>query len=291
MERPEGLQRWLEAGRFQTHAGQRIFVHESGPAGEDGVLILHGFPSSSHDWAGVVSRLPPEVRTVAFDLLGYGLSDKPVAGPFSFYAQADLAESVAASCGLRRCVLVSHDVGQTVAAELMARQEEARLPFEIRHSIVTNGSTLVDLAALSPGQKALLALPDAPLERSLPLDGFRTAIGDTFSKEHPPTDADLDCILASIREHDGDRLIPRLIRYIEERQANLERWTRGLTAFSAPMSVFWGEQDPIAVPAMAHRIRELRPETDVHLWPDVGHWPPIEVPDRLTQAIAERCRA
>jgi pimeloyl-ACP methyl ester carboxylesterase len=288
MERPEGLQRWRDAGRFLVHRGNRIFVHDSGPSSEDGVLILHGFPSSCHDWAEVVPRLDGRARVVAFDLLGYGLSDKPVTGPFSLYAQADLAEAVARDCGLRSCLLVSHDVGQTVAAELMARQQEGRLGLEIRHSIVTNGSTLVDLAQLSAGQRALLALPDEPLAQPLALEGFRSALRDTFSKQHPPSEADLDCMLASIRENGGDRLLPRLIRYVEERRANLARWTAGLTAFSAPVSVFWGEQDPIAVPAMAHRIRELRPTTDVHLWPDVGHWPPIEVPRRMAEAIRER---
>ncbi len=288
MQRPEGLERWRAEGRFLEHAGHRVFVHDSGPPGEDGVLVLHGFPSSSHDWAGVVPRLPQQTRVLAFDLLGYGLSDKPVDGPFSLFAQADLAEAVAHACGLRRCLLVSHDVGQTVAAELMARQEEGRLGLEIRHAIVTNGSTLVDLARLTPGQEALLALPDRPLEEPIPLEGFRAALLGTFSKEHPASDADLDCMLASIRENGGDRLVPRLIRYVEERRANLARWTDGLTRFSKPLSVFWGEQDPIAVPAIARRICELRPATDLHLWPDVGHWPSIEVPERMARAIAER---
>jgi len=288
MGRPERLESLRRAGRFRTHEGHRLFVHEAGASGDEGVLLLHGFPSSSLDWAEVVERLAPRTRTVAFDLLGYGLSDKPPEGPFSFYAQADRAEAVAAASGLRRCVLVGHDVGQTVAAELMARQEEGRLSFGIRHAIVTNGSTLVDLAELSPGQQAMLALPDAPLEQPLPLEAFRQALRDTFSAEHPARDEDLDCMLASIRENGGDRLVPRLIRYVEERRANLERWTDGLTRFSSPLSVFWGEQDPIAVPAMARRIGALRPATDVHLWPDVGHWPPLEVPERLAGAILER---
>ncbi len=286
-ERPEGLERWRSEGRFIEHLGSAIFVHESGVPAEEGVLVLHGFPSSSHDWAGVLPLLPEHARVVAFDLLGYGLSDKPEEGRFSLFAQADLAEAVARDCGLRRCVLVSHDVGQTVGAELMARQEEGRLSFEIRHAIVTNGSTLVDLAQLTPGQQALLALPDRPLEEPLPLEGFRAALVGSFSKEHPVSEAEMDCILASIREKGGARLVPRLIRYIEERRANLARWTDGLTKFSKPLSVFWGEQDPIAVPAIAHRIRELRPATDLHVWPDVGHWPSIEVPERMARAIRE----
>lgn len=288
MQRPEGLERWRRAGRFLEHGGRRIFVHEAGAPADEGVLILHGFPSSSHDWAGVVPRLAARTRVVCFDLLGYGLSDKPPEGPFSFFHQADLAEAVARDAGLRGGLLVGHDVGQTVAAELMARQEEGRPSFAIRHAVVTNGSTLVELAQLSPGQQALLALPDAPLETPLPLDGFRGALRATFSQEHPPDEADLDCMLASIRENGGDRLLPRLIRYIEERRANRERWGGALFGFRAPLSVLWGEQDPIAVPDMARRIAAERPATDLHLWPDVGHWPPIEVPERMAEALLER---
>lgn len=56
----------------------------------------------------------------------------------------------------------------------------------------------------------------------------------------------------------------------------------------APMTALWGEQDPIAVVGMAHHLRELRGDTEVVTWPDVGHWPSIEVPERVAEAILAR---
>jgi pimeloyl-ACP methyl ester carboxylesterase len=71
--------------------------------------------------------------------------------------QADIYEAVAKEEGLSSVVLVAHDMGQTVGLELMARQEEGRLPFKIRHAILVNGSTLVDMIQLAPIQVELLA--------------------------------------------------------------------------------------------------------------------------------------
>jgi pimeloyl-ACP methyl ester carboxylesterase len=71
--------------------------------------------------------------------------------------QADIYEAVAKEEGLSSVVLVAHDMGQTVGVELMARQEEGRPPFKIRHAILVNGSTLVDMIQLAPIQVELLA--------------------------------------------------------------------------------------------------------------------------------------
>jgi pimeloyl-ACP methyl ester carboxylesterase len=216
------------------------------------------------------------------------LSDKPRDARYSLYEQADLAEAVAADCGVTSCVLVTHDMGQTVGAELTKRLQEGKLGFEVTRTIVTNGSTFVDMAQLSPGQQFLLALPDEPLTESLDLEGFKPGLRDTFSTEHQPSEEELDAMLALLRHNDGDRLLPRLIRYVEERRANFERWTDALVSFPGPLTVLWGEQDPIAVVGMAHRIAEMNPAAEVITWPDVGHWPSIEVPDRVAASILER---
>lgn len=283
---PPGLAAWAARGHRRTIGEDDVFVVDVG-SGDRTVLILHGFPSSSRDWAEVVARLESRMRIITFDLLGYGLSDKPSDRRVSFFDQADLALDVLAEVGVDSVRLVSHDVGQTVAAELMMRQTEGRLPVTIESSLVTNGSTLVDLAALSPGQEALLSLPDEPLAEPLDLDAMRPALSATFAGGHQPADEVIDDMVASIRLRGGDRLLPRLIRYIEERRRHLDRWTAGLTTFENPLHVAWGAQDPIARVAMAHRMVELRPSTDLTIWDDVSHWPPIEVPERVAALIAD----
>jgi pimeloyl-ACP methyl ester carboxylesterase len=289
-EEPPGVRAWRESGHYLTTDGHDVFVVDQG-SGEPTVLILHGFPGSSFDWRRVVPLLAESSRVIAFDFLGYGLSAKPFGARYSLFEQADLAEWVAAEAGVSRCALVAHDMGDTVAAELLMRATEGRLGFAVDRAILTNGSTFIDLAQLSPGQLALLSMPDEVLPEPMPLEMFRPGLAQTFSPDHPPSEEELDAMVWLIAREGGDRLLPRLIRYIEERRRNQERWTDGLVSFAGPLSALWGAQDPIAIPAMVERLAELRPATDVEIWDDVGHWPSIEVPDRLAAAVVATLRA
>jgi pimeloyl-ACP methyl ester carboxylesterase len=282
---PVMVREWRDDGRFIEHAGNQIFVLDTNSHPGTFLFILHGFPSSSFDWHLVVPELAKRMRVVSFDFLGFGLSDKPDQA-YSLFEQTDLAEAVAADCGIERCVLVSHDMGDTVAAELLMRQAEGKLGFVIERSILTNGSIFIDMAQLSTGQQFLLSLPDERLPEPLGLDGMRPGLVETFGIT--PSDEELDAMVELVRNNGGDQLLPRTIRYIEERRANQDRFTEGLVSFDGPMSALWGDLDPIAVVAMTDRLKELRPATEIVRWADVGHWPSLEAPDRVAQGIADR---
>jgi pimeloyl-ACP methyl ester carboxylesterase len=285
MTLPVDVRNWRDDGRFVTVGDDRIFVLDTNSHPGAFVFILHGFPSSSYDWHLVVPELAKRVRVVTFDFLGYGLSDKPDKR-YSIFEQTDIAEAVAAECGIDRCVLVSHDMGDTVAAELMMRQHEGKLGFTIERSIITNGSIFIDMAQLSTGQQFLLSLPDERLGEPMGGDGLAPGLRQTFGID--PSETELAAMVELIRHGGGDQLLPRLIRYIEERRANQDRFTAGLVNFAGPMTALWGELDPIAVVAMTDRLVELRPHTEVERWSDVGHWPSLEAPERVATSILER---
>ena len=85
------------------------------------------------------------------------------------------------------------------------------------------------------------------------------------------------------------RSVVALIRSLKERGEDFNRWSRTFFEFKkAPMTVIWGEQDPIAVVAMADRVKQNRPVTDLYKYPDCGHWPSVEYPDRIADAIIAR---
>jgi pimeloyl-ACP methyl ester carboxylesterase len=285
---PAAISAWREHGTVQDVGDQAMFVVDAGPRDGPAALILHGFPGSSFDWHAVIPAVAERARVATFDFLGYGLSAKPFDAGYSLFEQADLADAVARDLGVDRCTLVAHDMGDTVAAELLHRHQEGRLGFEVDRAILTNGSIFIDLAQLSPGQVALLSMPDEPLAEPLPLEAFRPGLEATFGAEHPPGPDEIDAMVWLVARDGGDRLLPRLIRYIEERRRNQDRWTEGLVGFDRPITAIWGTSDPIAVPAMTERLAALRPATEVVEWRDVGHWPSLEVPDRLAGAILHR---
>jgi pimeloyl-ACP methyl ester carboxylesterase len=289
------LKTWVADGHYVTFIEHKIFVHTSGPKSSDGrgVLIVHGFPGSSWDWKGVVAVADKKARVVVPDMLGFGHSDKPLTGTYkdnySLMTQADMYEAIAKEEGLTNVILVAHDMGQTVGCELMARHDEGSLSFKISHAIIVNGSTIMDLIELTEGQKHLLAQPDKAATKHLDFGEFREGLRGSFSKEHAASEETLDIMAAQVFYNDGDLVMSQMLRYLPERNEYYDRWVGTLTGFhSAPMSVYWGLQDPVALEPMADRIKLWRPVTDVYKMPDCGHWPSIEVPDRIGNAIIHR---
>ena len=136
----------------------------------------------------------------------------------------------------------------------------------------------------------MLAMPDKAGTKHLDWNDFREdplRIG--MSKEHAASEETLDIMAYQVFHDDGDLIMAQMLRYLHERNEFYDRWVGTLTSFrSAPMSVYWGLQDPVALEPMVNRIKAWRPVTDVYKMPDVGHWPSIEVPDRIGKAILDR---
>jgi pimeloyl-ACP methyl ester carboxylesterase len=291
---PEALQEWVKGGSFQKIGGHDIFVHASGeaPVEGDGVLIVHGYPGSSWDFSTVVPEVAKKTKVVVIDMLGFGQSDKPLDGTFKDYyslmKQADLYEAVAKAQGLKEVVLVAHDMGQTVGLELMTRHDEGKLSFKIRHAILLDGSTLVDMVKLAKMQVELLKRPDKAATKHIDFKEFREGLRPTFGKGNA-TDEILDCMTAQVFAKDGDLVVGQTLRYLNERKEFYDRWVGTFGNFrTAPLSIYWGVQDPVAVVAMADRIKTWSPTTDLYKIKSSGHWPSIEVPDVIANAIIAR---
>jgi pimeloyl-ACP methyl ester carboxylesterase len=282
-------ERWKDRGRTLSLCGYGIFTVDI-PATEDEqrvpLLILHGFPTSSFDFHAVVDRLSVDRRVVLFDLLGYGLSEKPDLS-YSLAQQADIAMALVGQLGLDHLALLTHDVGDTVGGELLARQLEGSWDVTIIERMLTNGSIYLDLAHLSEGQLFLLGLPDEKLPQDAPIDASTVMAGvdATFS---PATPIDFDERQAQwemISHLDGQLLLPRVIRYIEERRRSESRYTGAIERHPSPLVVVWGQDDPIAVPAIAEQLCARRPDATLHRLDAVGHYPMVEAPDRLVDAL------
>jgi len=296
---PDHLQKWVDDGKYVKFQDLDIFVHTSGedPVKGHGVLVVHGYPGSSWDFAGVASKVEKKTKVVVPDMIGFGQSDTPLKGTFkdnfSLLRQADLFEAVAAAEGLKTVILVAHDMGQTVGLELMARQEEGKLPFRIKHAILLNGSTIVDLIETTPGQKASLKLPDKALTEEPPKVEWYKDLTPTYGARMQSKDGEvkkaLDCQIAQIYANDGAKVMSNIVRYLLERKEFYDRWVGTFTGFhSAPMTVIWGLDDPVALESMADRVKAWRPETDLYKLKGVGHWPSIEAPDFIAEAIVYR---
>ena len=283
------VERWREAGesdRFRGHS-----IHMRRLDGADPVLLfLHGFPSSSYDFSGLLP-LAGDNAVLAFDFLGFGLSDKPRRHGYTLFEQADLASFlVDKHFGGREVFIVAHDMGTSVATELMARELEGGAEMPVTGALLFNGSIVIERASLTLAQR-LLRSRVGPLAARLSSEPiFRREFAALFSPDHPLRDEEAADQWSLIRHNGGRSLGHELVSYLDERVAHAERWHGAVRDWPGRLSLTWGMLDPVATTAVLAALRELRPGVPVDELPDLGHYPQVEDPARVA-AVLDRALA
>ncbi len=283
---PESVRRWRDGGRLVDTMAGRVFVRSSLAAGEsDGagptVLLLHGFPSSSYDFRDVVARLGDR-PWLTLDFLGFGLSDKPRPHRYSLMEQADIVEQVVRRSVDGPVVLIAHDMGTSVATELLARDLAGELSFDLRRGVLTNGSVIIDRASLRPSQKVLRGPLGPLLSRLTTQRGFLGGFAKLFSAAHPLSADEGSAQWALLARDDGQRILHLLCAYLNERVEFAGRWHGAVRDWPKPLAFLWAVDDPVATTEVLAGLRELRPQAAVVELPGIGHYPQIEVPDQFT---------
>lgn len=285
------VREWLAEGALRTFGPRRIFVREQ-PGEGPLLLFLHGFPSSSFDWRRTLALLDGRAA-LAFDFLGFGLSEKPPAARYSLMEQAALAEAVvAARAGRRRVVVVAHDMGTSVATELMARDIEGRLRFDMAGVLLFNGNIIISLAALTPGQRLLRSPAGALAARLSSAPFFKREFGRLFSPSHPLTAEEAEDQWELWRRAGGHRIANRLVHYLGERTTFAERWHGAISRWPGRLELAWGLLDPVAPVRVFEGVRALRPEASAAELQGLGHYPQIEAPREiatLAARLADAC--
>ena len=283
-----GIEEWWSSGdRVRLELGEGtergIFVRRmgSGPA----ITMLHGFPSSSHDWAEVASALAPHRALLLPDFLGFGASEKPAEHSYSLHEQADLVQALWAHDGITLTAIAAHDYAVSVTQELLARSAEGALDVQITAVHLLNGGLYPELHRPEPGQLALLDPELGPqISAGLNEELFVAGLKPTFAADFDAARHSAEMWRALAREG-GQPIAHLLIRYIRDREAHAQRWVRALERTDVPLAFVWGMLDPVSGAHMAQRIRERLPDRPFLELQDVAHWPPLEAPERVAAAL------
>jgi pimeloyl-ACP methyl ester carboxylesterase len=284
------LEDWWSGG---THvalevggAERSVFIRRSGDG--PAMTLLHGFPSSSHDWAKIGDGLAAEHRLLLCDFLGFGASEKPAAHDYSLHEQADLVQSLWRHEGIKRTVVIAHDYAVSVAQELLARRAEGTLEVELTALHLLNGGLYPDLHRPQPTQTALLDPEQGPqLSALLNEELFVQALRPTFAPDFDAA-ADSAAIWRSLSRDGGQRITHLLIRYMTDRERHAQRWVGALEGTDVPLSFIWGMLDPVSGAHMAERIRERLPAAPFHALAHAGHWPQLEAPAAVLEDLLGR---
>jgi pimeloyl-ACP methyl ester carboxylesterase len=282
----ERVRVWERRGSSEEFRGYSIHTfHQEG----DGplLLLLHGFPSSSYDWRLLLEELPGR-NVLAFDFLGFGLSEKPPKHEYSLFWQADLAEELVRRHGGGHPVfVVAHDMGTSVANELMARDVEGRLEMEIAGILLFNGSMVLEAASPILGQRLLRGRFGPLLARLSSERVFRQQFGSVFGEEHPLSDEEAADQWSLICHNGGRTLGHHLISYMDQREEHAERWHGAIREWPGNLSLTWGLRDRVATTDVLAALRKLRPSVPVTELPNLAHYPQLEDPHQISHALSD----
>ena len=266
---------WRKRSQTFVFRGQSIRYWTAGQG--EPLLLIHGFPSASWDWHYLWQPLTQRFRVIACDMLGFGDSAKPVNHEYSLLEQADLQQALLEHLNVEQPVhLLAHDYGDSVAQELLARHYESRV--ELASCVFLNGGLFPETHRPVLMQKLLLSPLGWMIGRAFSRDGLVRSFRQIFGPQTRPSESQMDDFWSLVESQRGLRIMHKLIAYIPERRVWRNRWVSAMQRGEVPLRVIDGGVDPVSGVHMVERYRELIPEADTVVLPDIGHYPQIEAP-------------
>lgn len=266
-----------EAGQplsIRTPDGLMLSGRAYGDPARPEIVLVHGLGQSRLSWElQTGSALAQQFRIVTYDLRGHGDSDKP--DSIAAYAEAarwgDDLQAVLSASGVRRPTLVGWSLGGRIIGDYIARYGTGAIAGLNLVNAVTNPSaqTLSQAAFDFAGALGSLDLS----VRTNAIEGF---LGACFAKQPPPA--------AFRRMLVFNGMVPRSLQQgiLKLDNSHLD------AAFSAVprILVTYGAKDTLTLPVMSNRVATLNPAAKLSIYPDAGHTPFYEDPDRFNAELA-----
>lgn len=278
---PSALEEWLRSGSYLQHNSYSIYYRAAVRPGKPTVLLIHGFPTASYDFAPIWPQLAKHFSLVTADMLGFGFSAKPYPHNYSVIEQADLLEALLKKLKVKEYHVLAHDYGVSVAQELLARQAGKKRP--VLSVCFLNGGLYPEHHKPLLVQKLMLS-PLGPLLAKFFTKAKLRASFDAIFGERKATEGELEDFWQLINYNDGRRVIPKLLHYMNERRQYRERWVNAMESTSVPLAMINGPLDPISGRHLAEAFAKRNPKARVEILEGVGHYPQVEAPDRVLHA-------
>jgi len=276
--------RWHSSGQYLSFEGIKLFVHSQGKGLP--FFCLHAFPTSSFDYSCIVPYLKNQYKLCFLDYPGFGFSDKPEEFHYSLLKYADAAEAAIRHFGLKEIWLLSHDIGDSIALELLKRET-----LQIERLIMLNGSVYsvpFDDPIMWLSQRLWINKSTGPWISKLRLfrkPFFVRMMNRIFAR--PLSKEEISVFWSLLQFNDGLKNYHRLMQYMPERWQHQFEWLEALKTSPAKISLIWGQADPVATPAVADFVCELRPDIRYVKLEQVGHYPQWEQPGLVANFVRE----
>lgn len=266
-------------GEFVDVGGARLYYYAAGTrGGGEPIMLLHGFPTSSHLWERVVPLLPDGHRVIVVDLLGYGRSDRPLGRDLSIRGHAERCIGMLDALGVNYACVVGHDVGGGIAQAMAVRWPQRVSRLGLVNAVAFDGW---------PAREVKLARVTMPLTRHLPPTWLLSVVRTDLLRGYGDDDLGERSVERYVKPYAGvtgrDDLVEHLLALDAAETVALGERLRGLVQ---PTSIVWGAHDPFLPQALGRRLQDAIPGATLDTLPDARHFTPEESPEQVAEAIA-----
>jgi pimeloyl-ACP methyl ester carboxylesterase len=259
--------------RTATVAGHKVFYREAGDPKAPALLLLHGFPTSSHMFRDLIPLLADRYHVVAPDLLGFGFSDAPDRTGFryTFDNLAKIVDAFTETIGLGRYAIYVFDYGAPVGFRLAITHPE-----RITAIISQNGNAYEE--GLSSGWNPIQKYWNEPTDANrAALRDFLTPETTKFQYVHgvadetrvAPESYTLDAALLN-RPGNDDIQLDLFLDYASN-VALYPKFQAYFRTARPPLLAVWGKNDPFFLPPGAEAFKRDIPDAVVRFL-DTGHF-------------------
>ncbi|MEU1735183.1 alpha/beta hydrolase [Streptosporangium sp. NPDC020145] len=270
------------AHRFVDVDGVRVFYREAGPADAQTLLLLHGFPSASHQFGRLIDALGDRFHLVAPDYPGFGHTQAPDGFVYSFDRLADVVEGFVDRLGLGRFAVYMFDFGAPVGFRLAVRRPEL-----VAGLVVQNGNAYEE--GLSEQARGFIALGPGQEDQVRGLLTLEATRGQYEGGTSDPETISPDGWTLDQHFLDLPGRKEAQVALAFDYRSNVARypeWQEWLRANRPPTLVVWGSNDPFFVAEGARAYLRDVPEAELHLF-DTGHFALEEKLPEITPLIAD----
>jgi haloalkane dehalogenase len=272
---------------FQEHRvpfrGHHLYAREfpgAGPA----IVLLHGFPDDLHLYDHLVPCLQDH-RVIAFDFLGWGLSDKPAGYRYSAAAQTAEVDAVVNYFRLQEVVLVAHDASGPPAIDWSVDHDERVAQLVLLNTYYSWMPTLRPPEAIALYSTPVIrAVARAIVRRWDWLDArlYTWQVG-RFMRDEPKREQMLAQLYPSFRMSREAfwSLNNDLLGTIFNRLRQHDR----LRSFARPVCIIFGDADPYLNRGVARRFHKLLPTSTLFLLPTARHYVQVDEPQKVAELI------
>ena len=276
------IQSWYAKGSAFSSGDTNVFYVREGKGVP--LLCIHGFPTSSWDFATVFPELCKQFDCIVPDLPGLGISKAPLDKNI-IMKQTDAIELLLEELNISEAHIFAHDIGDTIVQELLARKKEHKSRVNWLSAVFMNGGMFPEANHPRPIQKLLGSFIGPFLGRFLSARTFNNTMNRIFSDAHPPSETFLNSSWTLLLNNDGRKMIPIIIQYLKERWIHIQRWRAPIEQPEIPMAMINGIEDPISGLETAQFFQQLQSNSQTIFIKNSGHYPHIETPDDVLTAF------